>query len=124
MADLEQQLREDRALRNAARRLVTSGLEHVKGDVAEKGFGARLLDRAKDGAAEIAENSADLAANNRAQVSTGLALGALAFVGWMFRDQLADAINAALEELGVEEGGGDNPALEDDTNTTPESPHD
>ena len=121
MADIEQQLREDRALRNAAKRLVTSGLQNVKGDMAEKGLGARLLDRARDGAVEIAENSADLAADNRAQVGTGLALGALAFVGWVFRDRLADAINAALEELEAPEEE-DEPHDSAPTDIPPETP--
>jgi hypothetical protein len=123
MSEIEQQLHEDRALRNAARRLVTSGLGHVKGDMAQKGLGARLLDRARDGAAEIAENSADLAANNRAQVGTGIAFGLLAFVGWMFRDNLADAINALLEAEDASDGDSDATDLAEYPPEDPESPH-
>jgi len=122
MADIEQQLREDRALRNAARRLVTSGLEHVKGDMAEKGIGSRLFERVKDGAAEIAENSADYASSNRSQVGTGIAFGLLAFAGWLFRDQLADAISAALEEAGELESESAAQTPTEDPPETPESP--
>lgn len=123
MADLEQQLREDRALRNAAKRLVTSSISHVKDDMAQKGLAARLLDRAKDGAAEIAENSVDLAAKNRAQVGTGIAFGLLAFVGWMFRDNIADAINALLEAEQETDGESDADALAEHPPEDPESPH-
>ncbi len=124
MADIEQQLREDRALRDAAKRLVTAGIDHVKGDMAEKGVGSRLFERVKDGAAEMAESSADYASSNRSQVGTGIAFGLLAFVGWLFRDQLADAINAALEEAGELESESAAQALTEDPSETPESPHD
>lgn len=113
MADIEQQLHEDRALRNAARRLVTSGLDHLKGDMAQKGLGARLRDRMKDGADQLVESSAEMAMNNRAKLGAGLALGALAMLGWIFRDQLADAINAALEGDSAQDPQTETPSLDE-----------
>lgn len=92
MADLESDLRQDRALRNAAKRLVKADLGFLKGDVAEKGLGGRIADRAKDGAAGIAESAADFAGENKLQVGTGLVVAAAAFAGWIFRDRLGDAI--------------------------------
>ncbi|MEL1250351.1 hypothetical protein [Aurantiacibacter gilvus] len=92
MADPEQQLREDRALRNDAKGLVKNSIDNVKGDMAQRGFGARVASRAKDGAAQIADDSADFVRSHGNQLGTGLVFGALALVGWMFRGQIADAI--------------------------------
>lgn len=100
MADLENQLEQDRALRNAAKRLVKSDLGFVKGDMARKGIGGRIVGRAKDGAAGIAENTADYASENRVQVGTGIALAAAAFAGWIFRDRLADAVYDLFHDKG------------------------
>lgn len=101
MADLEQQLQEDRALRNAAKRLVKSDLGFVKSGMAQKGLGARVAGRAKDGAADIAESTADFAETHRAQVGTGIAIAVLAVAGWIFRDRLSDAIFDLIHEKGL-----------------------
>lgn len=93
MADLEQQLHEDRLMRDAAKRLVKSDIAYLKGDMAEKGIGGRAADRAKDGAADLAENAADYADAHRAQVGTGIAVAVLAIIAWIFRDRIADAIH-------------------------------
>lgn len=98
MADLEQDLREDRALRNAAKKLLKVDLAFLKGDMAAKGIGGRIADRAKDGAADIAEGAADYASENRLKVGTGIVVGLAAFVGWLFRDRLADAIYDIVHE--------------------------
>lgn len=107
MADIEQQLREDRAMRNAAKGLVKSSIDNVKGDMAQRGFGARVASRAKDGAAQIADDSADFVRSHGNQVGTGLVIGALALVGWMFRDRIADAVNDVLNQDEDTEGAPD-----------------
>jgi len=103
MADLEHDLREDRALRNAAKKLVKADFAFLKGDMAAKGIGGRIADRAKDGAADIAENTADYANENRVKVGTGIAVAALAFAGWIFRDRLSDAIYDLVHQKGTVE---------------------
>jgi hypothetical protein len=107
MADLEQQLQEDRTLRDAAKGLLKSDLGFVKNGMAQKGLGARVASRAKDGAAEIAENTAGFADDHRAQIGTGIAVAALAVAGWLFRDQLADAIYDLLHDKGLLEEAAD-----------------
>lgn len=120
MADIEQQMREDRALRNAAKQLVSNGIGHIKGDMSQKGLGARILGRAKDGAAEIADNSSDFAKSNSLKVGGGIALGILALGGWMFRDQIADAIANLMD--GEDEHEGEFAGLtENDTDTSEKS---
>lgn len=101
MADLERELQEDLMLRNAAKRLVKADIGYLKGDMAEKGVGGRVADRAKDGAADIAENAADYADTHRAQVGTGIAVAIVALLGWIFRDRLADAVYDMLHEKGL-----------------------
>lgn len=98
MPDLEHELREDRALRNAAKQLLKADISYLKGDMASKGIGGRIAGRAKDGAADIGEELVDFANENRAQVGTGIAVALLAFVGWLFRDRLADAIYEIVHE--------------------------
>ncbi|WP_120078510.1 hypothetical protein [Aurantiacibacter odishensis] len=107
MADLEHQLQQDRALRNAAKRLVKADFGFVKGDMAQKGLGGRIAGRAKDGAADIAESTADYASEHRLQVGTGIAVAVAAFAGWIFRDRLADAVYNLFHEKGLMEQAAD-----------------
>lgn len=107
MADLEHDLREDRALRNAAKQLVKADISFLKGDMVQKGLGARAVDRAKDGAADIAENTVEYASENRLQVGTGIALAIVAFAGWIFRDRLSDAVYGLFHEKGPLEKAAD-----------------
>lgn len=100
MADLEQQLLEDRALRNAAKNLVSNDLGHLKNGMGQKGLGNRVASRAKDGAADIAEKSADFADSHRGQLGAGIALAVVGVVGWLFRDQLADLISDLIDDKG------------------------
>ncbi len=92
MADLQRQLHEDRMLRDAAKRLVKNDMAHVKGDVSRKGLGTRFVDRTKDGVAELADTTGHYADTHRAQLGTGLIVGVAALAGWIFRDQLAEAV--------------------------------
>ncbi len=107
MADLQQQLHEDRMLRDAAKRMVKSDMRFVKGDVASRGLGARFADRAKDGAAEFADRTGSYADTHRAQVGTGIAVAAVAFFGWIFREELSDAVYNLFHEKGVFEKASD-----------------
>lgn len=110
MADLEQQLYEDRALRNAAKRLVKADVGHLKGDMASKGLGKRLVGRARDGAAEIADETAEFAHEHRPQLGAGLVLVGLAMVGWLFRARLADTMDELLHDKGPFERAADQAA--------------
>ncbi|MFB0611361.1 hypothetical protein [Aurantiacibacter poecillastricola] len=110
MADLEYQLHEDRVLRDAAKRLVKADIAFVKGDMSQKGLGGRMADRAKDGAADIAENAAEYADTHRTEVGTGLAVGILALIAWIFRDRLADAVYAMFHDKSALEEAADRAA--------------
>ena len=98
MTDLEAELRHDRTLRNAAKRLLRHDVAAVKGDVSERGLGGRMLDRARDGASEAAQGAAGYADEHRAQVGTGLAVGIGALLAYIFRDRVMGFLEGLFEE--------------------------
>lgn len=65
MRELDLKLKQDRALRNAARALVQADFANVRADLAGRGFGARIVDRINDGAVDIFEEAVELADSNR-----------------------------------------------------------
>ena len=58
-------MEEDRALRNAARALVQDDIDHLKGDVEEKGILARIASSALIGATDIFEEGKELAEKHK-----------------------------------------------------------
>lgn len=84
MSDLERQLREERALRNAAQALFKADLDRVKGDLQEKTIVKRALDRTMDGAAELLDTAKAKAGDNIGMVA--LLFGALAL--WFARNPI------------------------------------
>lgn len=105
MADLRQQLAEDRLMRDLAKEFVKADIDHVRGDVGERGFAQRLLGRAQDGALDIADNAAEYAEDHKAKVGTGLLFGIGAFAAWLFRDRILDAVDHLLAKAGVDTAG-------------------
>ncbi len=84
MTDLDRQLREDRALRNAAKALIIADYEHIRADLHHKGFGERIADRLSEGAIDIFEEAIEVADNNRGV----LAALAAAIVLWFARNPI------------------------------------
>lgn len=81
---LEMQLREDRALRNAALAVVKADLAHVRADLTSRGVGARIFDRIGEGAFDVFEEAVEVADNHRGALATLLA----AVVLWFARHPL------------------------------------
>lgn len=67
---LDLRLKEDRALRDAAAALVKADINHLRANLAGKGFGRRIADRLNDGAVSIFEETVELADNNRGVLAT------------------------------------------------------
>lgn len=85
---LEQQLRNDRALRNAAYALVKADIANLKDDWSRKGIGARSVDRLKDGASEVYDEAVHVASDN-----PGILAALLAAIGlWFARHPLLSAL--------------------------------
>lgn len=85
-AEIERQLREDRALRDAALALVKADISHLKNDVGVKGVGARLASRLSDGAADVFDEAVEVADSNRGVLAALIA----AIVLWFARNPIMD----------------------------------
>ena len=81
MSNRKRQLVEDRALRNAALSLVKNDIEHLRGDVREKGIFARVLSSAALGTADIVEEGVELAEKHK-PASYGIGAVLAMILGW------------------------------------------
>lgn len=75
---------EDRYLRDSARALVEADVAHLKADLAHKGVGARIADRAKEGATDLYDEAVDMAGDNKGAIAA--LLGAV--VLWLARNPI------------------------------------
>ncbi len=106
MHDPDRQLQEDRALRDAARALVTAGIANLRADLASKGFGERIVDRMNEGAADIWEEAIELADDNRAGLTAVFAVMLL----WFMRNPIIALFTAkgdADGDSGIRKDGQD-----------------
>ena len=90
MADPKSRLEEDRMLRNAAKHLVSSDYQNLRGDVQDKGLASRFAHRMREGAEGLVDDGTQFARENQQQLGFGAALGAGLLGVWLFRDQIAD----------------------------------
>ena len=84
MSRLERQLREDKALRDAALALVRADLAHLRGDFGAKSIGARFVDRMTEGAVDVFEEAVEVADDHKGVLATLLA----AVVLWFARNPI------------------------------------
>ncbi|MDE1466791.1 hypothetical protein [Aurantiacibacter sp. D1-12] len=96
MADLKDRLREDRAMRDAAKSLVTNDIANLRGDLDEKGLAARFASRMKEGAEGVVEESTAFAKENPKRVSSGFAIGLGLLLAWIFREPLAKFLDQLM----------------------------
>lgn len=94
MSGLEDQLRQDRALRNAARAVIDADIEHLKADFSPPVLGSRL----SDGAVEVFEQASSVADDNKGVLG---ALVAAIFI-WFARNPILSLLDAETEENGEE----------------------
>ncbi len=88
MSAAEERMIADRLLRDAALTLVKADVGYIKSDVAERGIGGRISDRASEGTVDLLEQAVELADDNRG------ALAALigAVVLWFARNPIIDLL--------------------------------
>lgn len=98
----KQQLREDRAIRDAARALVKADVAHLKQDLSSKSLGDRLFGTVGEGAKDVLEKAGDAAENNRGVLAA--LVGAL--VLWFARNPIMElfADEDENDELGKIDG--------------------
>lgn len=91
MSDLRIRMLEDRHLRNSAKLLVEADIAHIKGNLAERGLGARAADRIAEGASEVYDEAVEVAADNKGALAALVA----ALVLWFARNPILDALFAS-----------------------------
>jgi hypothetical protein len=101
MSKLGEQLAEDRALRDAALQLFKSDIALVRGDLHERGIGARAKDRLGDAAMGMLDDAIDYAESNKGWV----AAGAAAVVLWFARKPILGAVADLLDDGAEAEPG-------------------
>lgn len=84
--DLEQRLREDRVLRNAAWALFEADIAHLRASLAGKSISSRIVDRIGEGASDVLDEAMEVADNNKGVIATLIA----AIVLWFARHPLID----------------------------------
>jgi hypothetical protein len=91
---LERQLREDRALRNAARALFEADLAHLRASLAGKSISSRIAERIGEGASDVLDEAIEVADNNKGVIATLLA----AIVLWFARHPILDMFSDDEDE--------------------------
>ncbi|GGD50616.1 hypothetical protein GRI62_06600 [Erythrobacter arachoides] len=92
MAKMLRAFHEDRAMRDAAKSLVTNDWRNITGSYAQRGLGERLKDRLSEGASDLADDTSEFAQENPGVIETGFALTLAAAVGWLFREEIAESL--------------------------------
>jgi hypothetical protein len=92
MTDLASQLAEDKALRDAALQLFKSDLALIRGDLDERGIGARAKDRLGEAALGMVDDAIDYAEDNKGWVAAGTAAVVLWFARKPILAWLADLL--------------------------------
>ncbi|AKH41487.1 hypothetical protein FHS61_001975 [Altererythrobacter atlanticus] len=113
MRSIDEQLAEDRALRDSALRLFKSDLQFVKADAQARNVGLRLADRLGEGSADMVDDALAYADAHRGKVGLGLLLAGAFFA----RNRLIDAVFALLSE-----NAGENAGERGDPAAEPEAP--
>ncbi len=104
MADHARKLREDRALRKAARALVTSDIAFIRDGVQQRSIPQRIGARLGGSARDIAGEAAELAKENRTAIGAGLAVGAAGLLAWLFRGQIKAGAEKLLDRIQAPSG--------------------
>lgn len=99
MSTPDERWQHDRALRDAALRLVKADIALVRGDLAARGVGTRVADRVGDAALETLDDAVGYAQGHRGQVAAAIT----ALVLFLFRGPLLDALAALIGEDPAEE---------------------
>ncbi len=114
MSDLAGRLAEDKALRDAALQLFKSDIALIRGDLDERGVGARAKDRLGEAALGMVDDAIDYSKDHKSWV----AAGATAVVLWFARKPI---LRWLADVLDSEEPGEANGRSADETDSTGDS---
>lgn len=93
MSNLEDQLDQDRALRDEARGLFIGGLAHLRQNITPKAIGERIADRVGAKADSASDAAIDLVETHGRTAAAALAAAASAGVLWLARKPIMAGIS-------------------------------
>lgn len=102
MSDRKARMMEDKYLRDSARALVEADIQHLRTDIARRGIGARIFDRAKEGAVDLYEDAVDIAEDNKGALAALVA----AVLVWFARNPILSLFGLGAEEEAEEADDG------------------
>ena len=103
----KRRLLEDRAMRDAARQVVTGTVAHLKAEARSPGMAGRALSAGADHARVLGEGALDMAREYRKPLTgAAVALGA-GLAAWLFRQELADLFTRLTASGGEDESDSD-----------------
>ena len=108
MSDVAVRFAEDKALRDAALQLFKADLALVRGDLDERGVGARAKDRLAGAALEMLDDAIDYAEDNKGWIAAGTAALALWFARKPILGWVADWLDADAEPSDADTRSADN----------------
>ena len=91
---LEQRMREDRTLRDAARALVEADVANLRASLAARSIPGRVADRITEGAADALEEATELAERHKGALAAILA----GFVLWLARNPILELVLGEEDE--------------------------
>lgn len=100
--ELELQLREDRAVRNAAKALLSADVAHLRASLTSRSISTRIFDRIGEGAADVFDEAVEVAEDHKGVLATLLA----AVVLWFARHPIM-ALFSDEDDDGAERDDGD-----------------
>ena len=100
MSKLEERFREDRALRDAARKVLVDDIEHARTSFSAKGVANRVGTRIGDGAVDVFETARSGANDNRGIIAA--LIGAVLL--WLGRQPILEAFGLAVADEDLSEG--------------------
>lgn len=103
-------LLQDRALRDAAKQVVTTDLALMRADLAQGGVANRAAETGTDYLKLLGEGALDMASDNRGKLAGGVVALALAGIAaWVLREQIGEVVAGFFES-------------DDDDDAEPEAP--
>lgn len=96
MSAIDLQLAEDRALRDAAKRLFDADVAFIREDLAQRSAGGRVADRAADAALDTADDALSAAREHK----TILLVVTAGIVAWFARRPICRAVTALRDKAG------------------------
>lgn len=115
------QLLQDRAMRDAARQVVTTDLALMRAGLAQNGVGNQTVETARDYLNLLGIGAADLASENRGKLAGGLALAVAGAAAWLFRYEIGEVLAGFFGSEEAEDLSGEWDETGDETGE-PETP--